>query len=48
LDNLEVTEDVQLFSLLDVPEPGETEEEWYLDEELFEDAEDSEEMDPPD
>jgi HEAT repeat protein len=48
LDNLEFTENVQLFSLLDVPEPDEADEEWYLDEELFEDAEDSEEMDPPD
>ncbi len=48
LDNLEFTEDIQLFSLLDVPEPDEADEEWYLDEDLFEDAEDSEEMDPPD
>jgi HEAT repeat protein len=48
LDNLEFTEDVQLFSLLDVPESGEDDEEWYLDEALLEDTEDSEEMDPPD
>lgn len=48
LDNLEFTENVQLFSLLDVPEPDEADEEWYVDEELFEDAEDSEEMDPLD
>jgi HEAT repeat protein len=48
LDNLEFTEDVQLFSLLDVPEPDETDDELYLGDELFKDAEDSEEMDPPD
>jgi HEAT repeat protein len=48
LDNLEFTEEVQLFSLLDVPEPDETDDELYLGDELFEDAEDSEEMDPPD
>jgi HEAT repeat protein len=48
LDNLEFTEDVQLFSLLDLPGPGETDDELYPADELFEDAEDSEEMDSPD
>jgi HEAT repeat protein len=48
LDNLEFTEDVQLFSLLDVPEAGESDEEFFIGGELFGDAEDSEEMDPPD
>jgi HEAT repeat protein len=48
LDNLEFTEDVQLFSLLDVPELDVSEDELYLADELFEDTEDSEEMDPPD
>ncbi len=48
LDNLEFTEDIQLLPLLDVPEPGVTEDELYLSDELFEDTEDSEETDPPD
>jgi HEAT repeat protein len=48
LDNLEFTEEVQLFSLFDLPEPGRTNDELFLEDELFEDAEDSEEMDPPD
>jgi HEAT repeat protein len=48
LDNLEFTEDVQLFSLLDVPESDETDDELYLADELFEDAENSDEMDSPD
>jgi HEAT repeat protein len=48
LDNLEFTEDIPLFSLLDLPEPDITSDELYLGDELFEDAEDSEEMDPPD
>jgi HEAT repeat protein len=48
LDNLEFTEDVQLFSLIDMPESGETDDELYLADELFDDSEDSEEMDPPD
>jgi HEAT repeat protein len=47
LDNLEFTEDVPLFSLLDVPESDVSEDELYLADELFEDTEDSEEMDPP-
>jgi HEAT repeat protein len=47
LDNLEFTEEVTLFSLLDVPESDEADEDLYLDGGLFGDTKDSEELDPP-
>lgn len=48
LENLEFTENVQLFSLFDVPEPGAIDGDLYLEDELFENAEDTEELDSPD